>query len=329
MIFFLHAGGMSCNPRKWLGTAHVTVCILAMNMASAAVAAVPLQDFPLRTIRIMTGEPGTGNDFATRMIALELTAAPGQQVIVENHPSTQVVQFVARAQSDGYTLLLISDSMWIGPPIAALPYDPVKDFSPITLAISSPAVLIAHPAVPAKSVKELIELAKTRPGRLNCASSAVGGRCASRGGNVQVDGGRQYRARRLQRRHAGRKRSGCRRSITNAYHAGSHHAVYQSGASASTGGHQRRAIGVASRITHHRIHRTAGIRIDQHDRHLRTGKCFYCSNQSPEPGNPTRFDQVGRQGKTRQQWRGGYRQLGPSACYNQEKRHGHQGKADQ
>jgi len=94
---------------------------------------------------------------------------------VENRPSGVIlVDTVAKAPPDGYALLLFTNGLWLLPLMQKVPYDPVKDFSPITLVGTTPHVLVVHPSLPVKSVKELIGLAKARPGELNYAADATG-----------------------------------------------------------------------------------------------------------------------------------------------------------
>jgi tripartite-type tricarboxylate transporter receptor subunit TctC len=113
----------------------------------------------------------------SRLIAQGIAPALGQQIVVENRPAGVIPgQVVSKAPPDGYTLLVNGNSFWIAPLINDnIPYDPLKDFLPITLAVSSPNVLVVHNSVPAKSVQELIKLAKSRPGVLNYGSASAGG----------------------------------------------------------------------------------------------------------------------------------------------------------
>lgn len=136
---------------------------------------LPAQDYPTKPVRMITSEPGSSLDLTARVIAQGLTAALGQQVIVDNR-RLLAVELVARAPTDGYTLLAYGSPMWIAPLLRKdMQYDPVKDFAPITLAVSSPNVLVIHPKVAAKSVQELVAVAKARPGQLNYGSSVTGG----------------------------------------------------------------------------------------------------------------------------------------------------------
>ena len=134
------------------------------------------QAYPVKPIRMVTSAPGGGTDFVTRIIALGLTAKLGKQVIVDNRPSGIVIhEIVAKSAPDGYTMFLNGSAFWLQPFLQAnTPYDVIKDFSPITLATNSPNVLVVNPSVPAQTVRELIALAKAKPGTLNYGSSSAG-----------------------------------------------------------------------------------------------------------------------------------------------------------
>lgn len=143
-----------------------------MTLGSVAVYA---QSYPGRPVRIVTGPPGGGADFLARLVAQGLTRELGQQVIVENRPAGVIlVEAVAQAPADGYTLLFYSNGMWTLPLIENVSYDPIRDFVPITLAGRAPNILVVHPSLPVRSVKELIALAKARPGELNYSSAGPG-----------------------------------------------------------------------------------------------------------------------------------------------------------
>ena len=148
-------------------------------MLSAAIAAfcgtVAAQEFPTRPVRIVTSAPGGAAELVARLIAQGLTASLSQQVIVENRPTGIIPgEIVVKAVPDGYTLLFHGSSLWMAPLLQKVPYDPVKDLAPVTLAVSTPNVVVVHPAVQAKSIKELIALAKAKPGVLNYGSGATG-----------------------------------------------------------------------------------------------------------------------------------------------------------
>ncbi len=149
------------------GAFSIGLTVLGASVASG-------QDYPTRPIRILTGAAGGSADFSSRQIAQGLTASLGQQVIVDNR-SVVATDIVAKAPPDGYSLLLDGGSFWIAPLLQATPYDVVRDFAPISSVITSPNVLVVHPSVAANSVKELIALAKAKPGALNFASSGTGG----------------------------------------------------------------------------------------------------------------------------------------------------------
>jgi len=133
------------------------------------------QDYPNKVVRIVTSEIGGGSDFGARVIGPGLATRLGQQMIVENRVAQIAIETVAKAPPDGYTLLFIGSPLWVLPFLRAnLPYDPVRDFSPVSLTTTSSSTLVVHPSLPVKSVKELIALAKARPGELNFASGSAG-----------------------------------------------------------------------------------------------------------------------------------------------------------
>lgn len=135
------------------------------------------QDFPQKPVRIVASEPGGAGDFAARLIAQGIAGGLGQQVIVENRAGAGgaiAADLVAKAPADGYTLLFYASNIWLLPFMRNVSYDPVRDFSPITLAVKAPNLLVVHPSLPVKSVKELIALAKARPGELNYGTGGTG-----------------------------------------------------------------------------------------------------------------------------------------------------------
>ncbi len=149
------------------------IAIATLNLTN-----VEAQSFPVKPLRIVTAEPGGGNDFAARLIAHGMTASIGKQVIVENRggaSGAMAAQGVKNSSPDGYTLLLYSGSLWIAPLLKSdVPWNAFNDFAPITLAARSPSVLVVAPALPVRSVPELTALAKSRPGELNYASGSTG-----------------------------------------------------------------------------------------------------------------------------------------------------------
>ena len=139
----------------------------------AAGAALGQDKYPSKVIRIVTATPGSNHDWGARLAAQELTPRIGQRVIVENR-GTIAIEVAKDAPPDGYTLLFYGATVWLQPLLTKSNWDPVADFAPITLAMSSPNVLVVHPSLPAKSVKELIALARSRPGDLNYSAGGGG-----------------------------------------------------------------------------------------------------------------------------------------------------------
>jgi tripartite-type tricarboxylate transporter receptor subunit TctC len=136
--------------------------------------------YPAKPVRIIVPLAAGGNvDIVARSLAQQLTDSTGQQIIVENRPGASSLvgtQLVAKAAPDGYTLLAVANTFAMVPAIIDKPgYDPMKDFSAITLTCLVPQVLVVNPALPVKTVKELIALAKARPGQLTFATSGAGG----------------------------------------------------------------------------------------------------------------------------------------------------------
>jgi tripartite-type tricarboxylate transporter receptor subunit TctC len=134
------------------------------------------QDYPSKTVRIVASEAGGSGDFVSRLIAQGLTSAFGQQVIVENRGGGVVAgDVVAKAPPDGYTVLLYGNTFWLLPLMRKqIPYDPYRDFVPVVEAARGVNVLVVHPSLPVKSVKDLVALARSRPGELNFSSAAPG-----------------------------------------------------------------------------------------------------------------------------------------------------------
>jgi tripartite-type tricarboxylate transporter receptor subunit TctC len=150
----------------------------ALGCAALALFSVTLacaQDkYPSRVIRIVTAAPGSNHDWGARLTANELSARLPQRVIVENRGSISV-EYVARdAPPDGYTLLFYGAYVWLQPLLNKVNWDPFTDLAPVTLAISSPSILVVHPSLPVKSTKELIALARSNPGQLNYGAGGGG-----------------------------------------------------------------------------------------------------------------------------------------------------------
>ena len=137
------------------------------------------QTFPVKPLRIISPyPPGGGNDTLARTIAPKLTESLKQNVLVDNRPGANTIigsEVLARSAPDGYTMALLPNVHAINPSLyAKLPYHPIKDFAPVSLVGSSPMVLAMHPSVPAKDVKGLVALARTRGGQLAYGSSGNG-----------------------------------------------------------------------------------------------------------------------------------------------------------
>ena len=156
--------------------------ILSAALAAAAMLAVPAavhaQQYPSKPVRIIVPfAPGGGSDFIARFMAQRLTSALGTQVIVENKPGAGGVIGIeqgVKSPPDGYTLVLIASSYTVNPSIYKLNFDPVADITPIIQMSQGPPLVVANPAFPVKTIKELIARAKAKPGDVNFASSGQG-----------------------------------------------------------------------------------------------------------------------------------------------------------
>lgn len=156
--------------------------LAAMSVSQLAAAQGVAKDasFPTKAIRIVNPfPPGGATDIQARILAEKLAPRLGQQVIVDNRPGANGVigmEIVARAPADGYTLVLTTSGNWaVHPHMYKLPYDTARDFAPIILVGTTPGVLVVHPLLPAKSVKEFIALARRNPGEISYGSSGLGG----------------------------------------------------------------------------------------------------------------------------------------------------------
>jgi tripartite-type tricarboxylate transporter receptor subunit TctC len=149
---------------------------LALLPAAQAVASEPA--FPAKPIRILAAEPGGGSDFAARLIAQGMAGSFNEPVIVENKAGASGViaaETVASTAPDGYTMLFYGNGFWLLPFLQSkVSYDPIKDFAPVTLTVTTPLILTVNPAAGAKSVPDLIAIAKAKPGQLNYASGGAG-----------------------------------------------------------------------------------------------------------------------------------------------------------
>ena len=152
------------GPKRWMAS-----CLMGLAATAAA------QIYPSKPLRIITAGVGGGNDLVSRLIAQGISGPLGQQVIVDNRGGgLSAAEAGARAAPDGHTLLVMSGSLWIAQLVRArVSYDALRDFIPITLADRAPNILLIHPSLPVKSVKDLIALAKSRPGALNYSSAGT------------------------------------------------------------------------------------------------------------------------------------------------------------
>lgn len=150
------------------------VCMVSVGLTGLGVGTASSQEYPNKPLRIVTSPAGGGNDFPARLIARAISGPLGQQVVVDNRPTILIADVVAKAAPDGYTLLVTGSAHWIGPLLDKTSYDPIRDFATITLVDRAPSVLVVHPSMPVKSVKQIIALAKSRPGELNFAVGGPG-----------------------------------------------------------------------------------------------------------------------------------------------------------
>lgn len=154
----------------------VLATFLATSAAMLACNGASAQAYPNKVVRIITTEPGGSLDLAARVLAQGLSMGLGQSVIVENRPGAAgviAVEALRAAPADGYSFGFYSSAFWITPLMQPVPYEQ-KDFAPVVLAVSSPNVVMVHPSQPVKNMKELIALAKARPGELSYGASSTG-----------------------------------------------------------------------------------------------------------------------------------------------------------
>ena len=157
-----------------------SVIPMAVTLLASTVALAQAQPYPTKPIRIVVGfVPGGGSDFIARLVAQKITEPLGRQVIIDNRPGAGgaiATEYVARQPADGYTLLLNS----AGPNgilpamLAKIAYEPLKDFDAITQVVNMPFLIVVHPSLPVKNIKELIALARAKPGQLNYGSAGHG-----------------------------------------------------------------------------------------------------------------------------------------------------------
>ena len=149
--------------------------LLLISLALSASSVVSSQPYPNKPIRIVTGSPGGSTDIVARQIASGLSESWGQPMIVDNRDGIIPAVTVAKAPSDGYTLVMDGGSFWITPLLEKLPYDPIRDFEPVAMAGLTINIVAVHPSVAVATLGDLIALAKAKPGSINFSSAGVGG----------------------------------------------------------------------------------------------------------------------------------------------------------
>jgi len=149
------------------------LCCLLAGMPAYA------QQYPVKPVRVIVPSSAAGGtDIVARIIAPELSKRLGQQFVIDNRPGAGTmigIELAAKSPADGYVLLMVPATLAINSALyKKVPYDPVKDFAPITVAASSGSIIVVHPSIPVKTIKELIAFARTRPGQMNYASAGTG-----------------------------------------------------------------------------------------------------------------------------------------------------------
>lgn len=159
--------------RRAANSVAMALCAVMMLVSAPFLGA---QEFPAKVIRIATAEAGGGSDFMSRILAKGLSGSAGWQVIVDNKPGAGIVsEYVARSTPDGYTLLLNGSTIWLGPlMLESVRYDPERDFLPVTMTHRTNNILVVHPGVSAKTVKDLIDMAKAGAAKVDYASANLG-----------------------------------------------------------------------------------------------------------------------------------------------------------
>ncbi len=154
--------------RHWIGLA----AALALGHAAA-------QDYPARPVRLLVGfPPGGGADIVARQLTPKIGEQLGQQVVIENRPGAAgnlALEALAKAPADGYSIMLTTPTVTVNPALyPKIGYEPVRDFAPVGLLATTVYILVVHPSLPVKSVKDLVALAKAKPGQLNYSSGGNG-----------------------------------------------------------------------------------------------------------------------------------------------------------
>lgn len=154
------------------------LCIALLVFLTVVSDLASAQAYPAKPVRMISNSPGGGGEIAARLVAQGLSASLGQQVVIDprgGSGGSVAGEMLAKAPPDGYTITFYSATLWLGPLMRDKPtYDVVRDFAAISLVASAPNTLVVHPSLPVATVKELIALAKARPGALNYGSSGTG-----------------------------------------------------------------------------------------------------------------------------------------------------------
>ncbi len=158
---------------------HHAACIACAVLGSTAAGAAFAQAYPVKPVRVVVpSSAGGGTDLVARSLTPGLSKHLGQQVVVDNRPGAGTmigIDIVAKSPADGYTLLMGLSTLAINSALyKKVPYDPIKDFAPITVTTTSASILVVHPSLPVKTLKGLIAFARARPGQLNYASAGTG-----------------------------------------------------------------------------------------------------------------------------------------------------------
>ncbi len=157
---------------------HMIALAAASGLACTAAAQTAPQAYPSKPIRLIVAvAPGGGTDFVARLMGHKLTESLGQQILVDNRPgggSTIGFEFALRSAPDGYTLLMVSTSYSVVPSIFQLKYDALNDFTPVIPVARGPFLIVVHPSLPVKTTRELVALARARPGQITYGSSGTG-----------------------------------------------------------------------------------------------------------------------------------------------------------
>ena len=148
-----------------------TSIVCSLIFATTAAFAQP---YPYKPVRIFSAEVGGGADLAARVLAQSMSTSMGRQFVVENRPGRLIGEMLVKATPDGYTLLLVSSTILFAPLFGDTNYDPAKDFAPISMVATNPNIVVVHNSVAVTSIRELIALARSKPGQLNYGAAGSG-----------------------------------------------------------------------------------------------------------------------------------------------------------